>query len=70
MKVVILRFDDAKSPRHYDTLGHHQIVIFIKVISDARPLLHIGLAMPKSRQLILRGTDVWGSFFLAKYVVP
>ena len=34
---IILRFDDAKPSRHYDTLGRHQIIIFIKVVSDAAP---------------------------------
>ena len=29
--------DDAKPPRHYDMLGHYQIIIFIKVVSDAAP---------------------------------
>ena len=45
-KVVILRFDDTKLSRHYDTLGRHQIVIFIKVVSDAAPWCPGGTSIP------------------------
>ena len=37
LKVVILKSDDAKLSCHSDTLGCHQIVIFIQVITDTYP---------------------------------
>ena len=33
--MVILRFDDAKRPRHNDVVWRHQIIIFIQVVTDA-----------------------------------
>ena len=51
-QAVILRFD-TKPSRHYDALVRHQIVIFIKVVTDAYPWCEMHLVRNKQLKRLL-----------------